>query len=197
MHIFASDANVPKFVSALQSTLDETVTVPWLNTVLAVPSENGANKMNFVRKSIQLMISWRFFVTSCSPSYNNSRLIDELVRIRTGRRQTNRYQKVGKNQGIFQCYDGNVIGLTQITINQSSAGKNTTFRVVVMATYKGKGVEVAVNGNFADPPRHLNIWWWTRFTSYCPQTNQYGHLRHLIHRQPLIHAINRRRNALV
>jgi hypothetical protein len=127
MHIFASDTNGPKFASALQSALDETVTVPCFSTVLGVAeSEIELNKTHFVRKSIQLIMSWRFFVTSCSPSYNNSRLIDVLVLVRTGCWQTNRYQKVGKNHGIFQCYDGNVIGLTQIKINQSSTGKNTS-----------------------------------------------------------------------
>jgi hypothetical protein len=43
----------------------------------------------------------------------------------------------------------------------------------------------------------LNIWWWWWYTSYCPQTNRYGHLRHLKHRQALIHAISRRRKPLV
>lgn len=33
-----------------------------------------------------------------------------------------------------------------------------TFRVVV-ATYIGDGVVFDVNGNFADPPRHLDFWW--------------------------------------
>ncbi len=71
-----------------------------------------------------IIISWRSFNTRCCPSYNHSRLVSVLVDFCTGRRQTNSSNSSGKNYRCVQCYDGDVIGLNQIKINQSDVKKN-------------------------------------------------------------------------
>ncbi len=121
IQIFDGVTYLPNFGSNLQSALDETVTVPWFSTVLAagIVERSGIEQINYAfrieiyRPTVDNQMTYLSVTisNSCSPSHNNSRLVDVLVGICTGRWQTNRDNKFVKSHRCVQCYDGDVIGL--------------------------------------------------------------------------------------
>jgi hypothetical protein len=120
-------------------------------------------------------------------------LVGVLVDFFIGRRQTNSSNSPGKNNRCVQCYNGDVIGLTQIKINQSDV-KNKTKKQhsrSIATTYMGEGIEFAVKDNFADPSRHLDVGYPRPHITGHP--SRYGHARHLIQRHSA-HARKRRGN---
>jgi hypothetical protein len=120
-------------------------------------------------------------------------LVGVLVDFYTGRRQTNSSNSPGKNNRCVQCYNGDVIGLTQIKINQSNVKKKKKQQHSrsIATTYMGEGIVLAVKDNFADPSGHLDVGY-RRVLITC-QPSHYGHARHLIQRHST-HARKRRGN---